>query len=196
MFNSIYVFGLSVCEACKNMIDSKQKLKYFLSEDKIALNYVGKKHPRLFSDEIWKFERSLRFTEYYYNVYGSRSLFYLLSKVRFKQLSIKLGFSIPINVFGPGLSIAHYGTIIVNGHARVGANCRLHANTLIGANLDEDGYPIIGDNCYIGTGAKVFGDITIGNNVKIGANAVVNKSFPDNATLVGIPAHMVLRDTK
>ncbi len=52
--------------------------------------------------------------------------------------------------------------------------------------------PQIGDNVYISPGAKLFGDIVIGDNVKIGANAVVNKSFPEgNCTLVGVPARKV-----
>ena len=52
--------------------------------------------------------------------------------------------------------------------------------------------PTIGDNCYIGPGVKMFGKIVIGDNVAIGANAVVNKSFPEgNATLGGIPAKVI-----
>ena len=51
--------------------------------------------------------------------------------------------------------------------------------------------PIIGDNCFIGPGAKLFGRISIGNNVAIGANSVVNKSFPDNVTIAGVPAKIV-----
>lgn len=48
--------------------------------------------------------------------------------------------------------------------------------------------PTIGDNCFIGPGAKLFGDIKIGDNVAIGANAVVNKDFGDNVTIAGVPA--------
>lgn len=172
------------------MITNKKELYEYLQEDRIALGY-SKKRPRLFSDEIWKFEIALRKTEYYYNVYGNRSLLYLVAKANLKKISLKLGFSIPLNVFGPGLSIAHYGTIVVNGKAKVGAHCRIHADTLIGGNSRKTGYPVIGDNCYIGSGAKVFGDIIVGDNVIIGANAVVNKSFGSNLTLVGIPAKPV-----
>ena len=171
------------------MITNKAELKHYLAQDQAALKCELKKHPRLFGDEIWKFEIALRKTEYYLNVYGIHFPLYKLSKARFMYLSLKLGFSIPLNVFGPGLSIAHYGTIVVNNLAKVGSNCRLHVDTLIGGRIA--GAPVLGDNCYIGTGAKIFGNITIGNNVKIGANAVVNKSFPDNVTIVGVPAHIV-----
>lgn len=61
----------------------------------------------------------------------------------------------------------------------------------MGGGYGKEGYPVIGDNCYIGTGAKIFGNITIGDNVKIGANAVVNKSFGSNVTIAGIPARVV-----
>lgn len=106
---------------------------------------------------------------------------------------MKLGFTIPPNTFGPGLSIAHYGTIVVNPNARIGANCRIHVGVNIGtAKGTEAQAPTIGDGSYIGPGAKIFGPVVLGNDVTIGANAVVNRSFPDGeCTLVGIPARPV-----
>lgn len=65
----------------------------------------------------------------------------------------------------------------------------MHSGVNIGAT--DDGAPIIGDNVYIGPGAKIFGDITIGDNVKVGANSVVNQSFPSNVVIAGIPAKIV-----
>ena len=53
------------------------------------------------------------------------------------------------------------------------------------------GFPELGDNVYIGPGAKVIGNVKIGNNVAIGANAVVTKSFPDDSVVVGIPARLI-----
>lgn len=105
----------------------------------------------------------------------------------------KLGFSIPVNVFGPGLSLAHAGTVVVNKSAKVGRNCRLHVCVNIGAATDDGtAAPTIGDDCYIAPGAKLYGPIIIGNNTGIGANAVVTKSFPnDNQTLAGVPAKVI-----
>ena len=121
-------------------------------------------------------------------------VFLLILRYRFRKWSIKLGFSIPINVFGPGLAIVHYGTIIVNHNARIGANCRIHACTNIGASGGSNKAPIIGDNVYIAPGAKIFGDIFIANNTAIGANAAVNKSFLEENTLIaGIPARVIKR---
>lgn len=140
------------------------------------------KHPTL------HFQRRLRFAEFRINTATNaftRALA-LLARHRARQLGQRLGFTIPPNVFGPGLSIPHWGTIIVNDQVRVGARCRLHASTNIGV---QDGRaPRIGDDCYIGPGAKLYGDIALGHRVVIGANAVVNRSCGDDCTLVGVPA--------
>jgi serine O-acetyltransferase len=110
--------------------------------------------------------------------------------MRFHILSMLLGFTIPTNVFGPGLNIAHRGTIVVNGFTKVGANCRIHACVNIGTKAGyRDVAPTIGDNVYIGPGVKIFGDVKIANGVAIGANAVVNKSFEEeHVTIAGVPA--------
>ncbi|HBV85367.1 MAG TPA: serine O-acetyltransferase [Desulfosporosinus sp.] len=104
-------------------------------------------------------------------------------------MSTNLGFTIPRHVFGPGLSIAHWGSIVVHPDVRVGKNCRIHSAVNIGVSNEK--CPIIGDNVYIAPGAKLFGGIIIGDNVTIGANAVVNKDVPSNVTVGGIPAKII-----
>ena len=102
-------------------------------------------------------------------------------------LGLLCGFSIGLNCFGKGLSISHIGTIVVNHEAKIGENCRLHVCTNIGT-----GSPKIGNNVYIGPGAKIFGKIQVADGTQIGANAVVNKDFLEvNRTIVGVPAHYV-----
>ncbi|MBP7507418.1 MAG: hypothetical protein KA807_06345 [Prolixibacteraceae bacterium] len=183
------------------MIESKEDYCYYLEADRIA-KAIPKKlclRQRLinlfFPNYVWKFQKSLRKVEYFKNRKKNilTKLEYFLVYKRYKKLSYKLGFSIPPNVFGPGLSIAHHGTIIVNSAARIGANCRLHACVNIGTKAGYGGKaPVIGDNCYIGPGAKIFGDIKIGNNIAIGANAVVNKSFEgENMIIAGVPAKVI-----
>lgn len=108
---------------------------------------------------------------------------FLFLQFRFLKVSVKLGLTIPLNVFGPGLSIAHYGSIVVNGKSSVGKNCRIHSATNIGEG--KNGCPRIGNNVYISPGAKIFGGIIIGDNVKIGANAVVNADVPDDVSVGG-----------
>ncbi|AYK14901.1 MAG: serine acetyltransferase [Methanosarcina flavescens] len=175
------------------MIRSKADYDFYLRADKLA---SGKKYrrPKLIGDDIWKFQRLLRQAEYYTNCKKS-----LLSKLylkyilyRYHKMSIRLGFTIPLNVFGPGLCIAHRGTIVVNKNAKVGKNCRIHACTNIGSNIDGVSAPQIGNNVYIGPGAKIFGDITIADNIAIGANSVVNKSFYEKGiSIAGVPARKI-----
>ena len=179
------------------MIESYSDYQRYLESDRVAL---GRTHQYGFMDwlmdDIWTFQRLLRKVEYYHNCMKSRwaGIVRRFLYYRSHKMAVKLSFSIPINVFGEGLSIAHYGPIIVNAKARIGKNCRIH----VGVNIGEGGVdacaPQIGDNCYLGPGAKLFGGIVLGDNVKVGANAVVNKSFPTgNCTLVGVPAHKVER---
>ena len=172
------------------MINSYEDYKRYLQADRIALGVRSRW--AVFTDEILQFQCQLRKVEFLTNCKKSSARRFL-AVYRFRKISIKLGFSIPINVFGPGLAILHYGTIVVNSGVRVGSNCRIHTGVNIGAQLGKGTeVPRIGNNCYIGPGAKLFGAIEIGDNTAIGANAVVNKSFPEgNVTLGGIPAKVI-----
>ena len=106
---------------------------------------------------------------------------------RFKKLQFKLGFSIPLNVFGPGLAIVHYGTIVVAEGARIGSNCRIHEGVTIGATNGSSVAPVLGDNVFIGSGAKIIGNIHICNDVQIAANAVVVRDIDRIGTWGGYP---------
>lgn len=113
-----------------------------------------------------------------------------MAKYKFRKISVKLGFSIPINVFGPGLSLPHRGNIIINPQTCIGENCRIHVGVNIGAYRDKA--PRIGSNVYIGPGAIIFGDIEIADNCHIGANATVNKSVLEpNCSIGGTPAKVL-----
>lgn len=176
------------------MINSKEELHLYIKEDFKALYPNGASWIEKFKNPILKYEILLRKCEYYKNcscVSPYFNILFVINKMRFRTLGVKLGFSISENCFGPGLSIAHYGSIVVNPNVKVGSNCRIHSGVNIGADKDPLDTPNIGNNVYIGPGAKIFGRIEIGNNVKIGANAVVNKSCGDNVTLVGIPARPI-----
>ncbi len=104
------------------------------------------------------------------------------------------GFQIPPNLnIGEGIYIGHYGTIIINGNAKLGNNINLTTNVLIGqTNRGKlKGVPQIGDNVYLGYGCVVVGNINIGNNVLIAANAYVNQDVPDNSIVIGNPASII-----
>ena len=173
---------------------TKTELKEYLAADKKALCIPeGKRRPGLINDEIWKFEIFLRKREYYCDQSGAlMKLPMLYYTLRWFRLGVRLGYSIPIHVFGPGLSIAHRGTIVVNGNARVGAYCRIQEGVTIGTTGGSENAPRLGDYVFLGSGAKVIGNIDIASGVAIGANAVVVKScFDENVSLAGVPAKIV-----
>jgi len=178
------------------MITSKKEYFYYLKKDRIALGKSVNSMKQcfaamLFPDHVYKFQKLLRRLEYTKNCKKDflGKLEFVWLQFRFKKLSLKLGFSIPLNVFGPGLAIVHYGTIVINANAMVGANCRIHPSTCIGASGGTSKAPKIGNNCYIAPGVKIYGDITLGNNIATAANAAVNKSFEEENILIGgVPA--------
>jgi serine O-acetyltransferase len=187
------------------MIQSKADYKYYLLADKIALLGDDPRHQKilwkrlgnyLLGDECWKFEKALRKTEYLQNCCQHTLLGkfrYAFAFYRLHQLSIKLNFYINPNCFGPGLSISHPGTIIVHDEAKIGSNCRIHPGVTIGLKEPAtDTLPKLGNNIYIGAGAKIYDKIEIADSIVIGANSVVNKSFNESGiTIAGIPAKKV-----
>ena len=175
------------------MIQTKKDLVEFLIQDKKALGKNYNK-PKLFNDEIWKFEILLRKTEYHYNNRKKlyHKLMYFIYVYRLHKMRIKLGYSIPLNVFDSGLSIAHRGTIVVNGNSKIGKNCRIQESTTIGTTNGSNKAPKIGNNVFIGSGARIIGDIIIADEIAIGANAVVNKNFTEKGiTIAGVPAKKI-----
>ncbi len=119
---------------------------------------------------------------------------YPLARLLHRHYSFKYGISIsPATPIGSGFYIAHYGGIVVNTDASIGKNCNLnHVVTIAQTNRGKrKGVPTIGDNVYIGPGAKIIGRVTVGNNAAIGANCVVTKDVPDNAVVVGVPGRVI-----
>ncbi|WP_296386375.1 serine acetyltransferase [Winogradskyella sp.] len=181
------------------MITSKADYVDYLNKDKIALGLTSNSQQSkiiniISPNPIWKFQKALRKLEYYTNCKnnGLNKFYFFYLKYKFKKISMKLGFSIPPNVFGPGLSIVHYGTIVINSNAKVGSNCRMHACVNIGASGGTKEAPQLGDNIYIAPGAKIYGNIKISNNTAIGANAVVHKTFEEEGILLaGNPAKKI-----
>ncbi len=168
------------------MIRTRDDYRRYLDADREALG-VGTGAAALL-DDVWRFQRALRRVEFYANTRKPRPL-EMAGRLWLRRQGRRLGFSIPPNVFGPGLAIAHYGTIVVNGSARVGANCCIHPSRTIGTKAGhQDAAPTIGDNAYIGPGARIFGPIILGDNIQVGANAVVTKDAPSGAVLLCIPA--------
>jgi serine O-acetyltransferase len=119
-----------------------------------------------------------------------RKFFSLIYHVLFKFIQIVTGIELPCEALvGANFVIDHFGGIIVSGYASFGDNCRIRNGVVVGLrHIDDKRAPAIGDNVDIGSGAKLLGPIQVGNNVLIGANAVVLCDVPDNCIAVGVPA--------
>jgi serine O-acetyltransferase len=143
--------------------------------------------------DVMRFQRLLRKTEYLANRYqnGLRKWFVLGLRWILKRRGRRLGLEIPLNVFGPGLAIVHPCGIVVSAKARVGKNCRIHAGVNVGEHRLRA--PVIGDNVYLGPGAKIVGGVTIGDNAVIGANALVVKDVPPGVTVGAHPAEIIAK---
>ncbi|MDU0960911.1 MAG: serine O-acetyltransferase [Bradyrhizobium sp.] len=127
-----------------------------------------------------------------------RKFFSALYKMCFKLIQIITGIELPCEAeIGRNFVIDHFGGIIVSGYTRIGDNCRIRNGVTIGLRrVEEKVAPVIGDNVDIGAGAKLLGPIRIGNNVVIGANAVVITDVPDDSIAVGVPAIIKPRRTQ
>jgi serine O-acetyltransferase len=113
---------------------------------------------------------------------------YPIARVMLRRYMFKHGISIPFRTqIGSGLYIGHIGGIVVTEGSVIGKNCNLyHGASLVAGGWGEDiGAPTIGDNAFIGPGAKVIGAVRVGNNVLIAANSVVVRDVPDNAVVMG-----------
>ena len=108
-----------------------------------------------------------------------------------------LGIELPCEaIIGRRLVIEHVGGIVISGDAVFGDDCVLRNGVTVGLrNRMQRGSPILGDRVDIGAGAKLLGPIRIGNDVAIGANAVVLCDVPDHCIAVGIPAQVKPRQS-
>jgi serine O-acetyltransferase len=108
---------------------------------------------------------------------------------RLQAHSVRLGFTIPVNVCGPGLKLPHWGTIVLSPAARVGGHATIHPGVTLG--LHHGRAPVVGERVYLGPGSKAWGAVTIGDDVTLGANCVVTKPVAAGTTVVGIPARPI-----
>jgi len=124
----------------------------------------------------------------FYKKKSVRGIFY---RLRLQRLSEKTGIQLPTKAkIGKGLFIAHFGSIIVNPDAILGCNVNIAPGVVIGkANRGEKkGVPTIGNNVWIGANAVIVGNITIGDDVMIAPNAYVNMDVPSHSIVLGNPA--------
>lgn len=173
------------------MIKTRSELKKVLRTEKNIYLHVGTvKAWLVHSKDFWiyTYQKYLRKEEYYgNNLIGIKNkIAYIWFKRKKNILGQKLGFDIPINCFDIGLRIHHIGSVTVNAYARIGKNCDIAGNVCIGSS---GGVPHIGDDCVLGYGSTIIGDIVLANRTVVGAGAVVTRSNTDEGvSLVGVPA--------
>jgi serine O-acetyltransferase len=121
--------------------------------------------------------------------------FSLLYKILKPICEILTGIELPCEtVVGRRFRIDHFGGIIISGDAVFGDDCVIRNGVTVGLrHTGIRGAPIIGNRVDIGAGAKILGPIHVGDDVAIGANAVVLKDVPSNSIAVGVPARILPR---
>lgn len=183
------------------MITSKKDLKEYIAADNQWLLPKGIKQKTVAvlakypTRTLKKYLKYLRKQEYYVNTAKGNKFKGFLAIVyegKKNKLGQRIGIEIGANSFGKGLNLYHAGNIVINPAVKVGENCSLHGGNCIGNNGLTHDVPVLGNNVDIGFGAVIIGGITIADGVKIGANAVVNRSVTEEDCVVaGVPAKIV-----
>lgn len=153
--------------------------------------------------DIMKWQRSSRIADYHYYTYRTKKnkwsyILYQWHTRKKNKIGNRIGLDISTTKIGKGLMIYH-GNNVINYWTEIGENCELHGNCIIGNKGRGEGElhilgccPVIGNNVEIGAGAIVIGEIKIANDVTIGANAVVVHSIKEpDCTIAGIPARKI-----
>lgn len=182
------------------MIKTKEQLDQCLATEKefyVPRSFCRRIKNRLrgsISCYLWRYIKALRKMEYYHHKRAGKPLYafmyYWYSRV-VSRVGMKLGIEADAGVFAEGLRIYHPYGIVINGDAKVGKNCILHGNNVIGNMGNDLCAPVIGDNVRLGAGAKVLGGVTIADNVQIGAGSlVIHSCTEEGALLIGFPARV------
>ncbi len=161
--------------------------------------YKGVISQRAFWRHFWfepgfRYSFALRLATYALTARWARYGFRQLTALMLYRYTVRYGISISSrSKVGAGLYIGHFGGIVVNHGAVIGDNCNLQQGVTLGkANRGARvGAPVIGNNVFIGAGAKIIGRIHVGDGAAIGANAVVTKDVPAGAAVAGVPARVV-----
>lgn len=133
-----------------------------------------------------------KFSKFFYN-----KKLYFLSRLIMNHCKRVTGIEIhPGAKIGKNFFIDHGLDVVIGETTIIGDNVTLFQGVTLGGTGKDQGkrHPTLKNNIFVGSGAKILGNITIGSNVKIGANAVILRDIPDNSTVVGIPGYLVKKD--
>ena len=171
-------------EELKKTLSEEKKL--YIPHIKSLKNRIMARYTRAEEYMIYRFICALRKAEFYQTRNKAMYAFWL------RRANIRgeaLGFCIPAGVLGKGVQIYHGGSIIINKESSVGSGCRFHGDNCIGNNGKDNLCPVLGERVDMGGGAKVIGNVEIADDIRIGANAVVTRSFLEpGITIAGVPA--------
>jgi len=123
-----------------------------------------------------------------------KKILLLFAVLNQKLIEILTGISLPYTAkIGKRFYIGHPGQIILNGNTTIGVNCNISQGVTIGVSGrgDKRGVPVIGNNVYMGANAVIAGKIKVGDGVVIGANTLVINDISDNVTVLGVPAKKI-----
>ena len=147
------------------------------------------------SFEVWLLYPGIKATQshkraHWCYTHGHKLLARIISQRSRKKTGIEIH---PGAKIGKRLVIDHGMGIVIGETAEIGDDCLLYQGVTLGGTGKDVGkrHPTLGNNVMVGAGAKVLGPIHVGNNARIAANAVVLREVPDNATVVGVPGHVV-----
>lgn len=150
------------------------------------------------NETLWCLHKLLVRSKLFRRIFLTRVSFESRNKQKILRLFYKPAEYFAIDVvskkMGGGFLVFHGNSTIVYAQS-IGKNFSVYQNVTIGRGKKIDGndVPVIGDNVFAGTGAIIIGGIHIGNNVKIGAGALINKDVPDNCTVVGNPMRLIYK---
>ena len=175
-------------------IDSWKALKYFITRDFERINgkiTAKKLLSSLLFEPGYKYVFWMRVTRYAFLKHNW--ILFVPSRFILKHYGYKYSFDISYRAeILPGFAIGHFGYIVIQSSSVIGSNCFVRPGVVLGKkSVFEGGSQVIGDNVEFGAGAKCIGDIRIGSNVTIGANAVVTHDIPDRCVIAGVPARII-----
>ena len=181
------------------MIQTKEDLRYYISRDRARYNVSTKRlllgwflHGEAY--QAIRYLKALRYCEYYTNN-KKKGFYYKLMATYYRLKMKRLGniyrIKIDLNLCAPGVRLVHLNGGIRMAGKSIGENLTISTGCLIGRNGKK--LPTVGNNVELCVGAKIIGEINVGNNVIVAPNSVVIKDVPDNCIVSGVPAIIIKR---